>query len=181
MGNKKALSRRDKKTTAAVEQAEKLLEVVTGKQFGSVRDLDDSTYLNIYRLGAKALLLQSLAKAQLAMASISMEDLDKASGPQKAIIAGILTDKAEKLAQLVDTHGDEQASPISAGDFRELMRDIRSRVTTLKAHGIELTIDKAPGAVDNGFGAEESTGGLVRADQNSSVQDASFEEVNGDE
>lgn len=146
----------------AIQQADKLLAVVTGKQFAAVEKLGDAEFDQMFRLGVKALFLQAVSKSQQAMASITQVDLAESSGAQKAVIAGILADKAEKLAQLVDVREQEQGS-IGVDDFRQLVQSIRGRVTKLSALGVELTVENPMREHDTGFGAEESgaVGGLV--------------------
>lgn len=171
MGNKKE---GDKSLNPAISAAEHMLNAVAGRSFRAVDELGDDQFDRIMRLGMKALIMQAVAKANIAMESITAEDLTEASVVQRAVVAGILTDKAEKLAGILDVQSEDNR-PLTYGDVRELMKSIRGRVRTLEAKGLKLTIDdpvEQHQHVPSGdaFGLEASPH-AVRTD-NPEVQDA---------
>lgn len=147
------MKRKKDQLQPAIDQADKLLSVVTGRQFSAVEQLSDPEFDRMFRLGIKALFLQAVAKSQEAMASITPEDLAGSSGTQKAVIAGILADKAEKLAKIMEV-SQAPGAQMSPTDFTNLVQSIRGRVTKLSALGVELTVSDPMYGNGSSFGAE---------------------------
>lgn len=133
-----------KEVASAIGEAERLLDLVTDKAFSNVKGVEEKELSRIVTLGSRSLLLQALGRASRAIALLDDRSLEECSAAQRAMIAGILVDKAEKLAALANVGTVEGVSGLTPETFTELLHSASQRATRLKAMGIEITMAPQP-------------------------------------
>lgn len=133
-----------KEVASAIGEAERLLDLVTDKAFSNVKGVEEKELSRIVTLGSRSLLLQALGRASRAIALLDDDSLLMSSPAQRAMIAGILVDKAEKLAALANVGTVEGVGALTPETFTELLHSASQRATRLKAMGIEITMAPQP-------------------------------------
>ncbi len=128
-------------STAVVDEAARLLRIVTQDSMVDMEELDDADFQRLAKMGTKSLYIACMAKAWEAVQSIDMESLSKISPVAAATVAGILVDKAAgPLTQMANVSRDDEKA-ITFEDVQALLGSVRARVKTLEGAGFKIKFE----------------------------------------